>query len=71
MFELPEMITLAGQMNEALKGKTILRGQLGNSPHKFVWYNRVDAEEQMMIEQFGEQYIAYMEKTGRFFPRVL
>jgi formamidopyrimidine-DNA glycosylase len=40
MFELPEFITLADQMNATLKGKIILRGQLGNSPHKFVWYNR-------------------------------
>jgi len=40
MFELPEVVTLAMQMNETMKGKTIQRGQLGNSPHKFVWYNR-------------------------------
>jgi formamidopyrimidine-DNA glycosylase len=40
MFELPEFVTLARQMNEALVGKTVQRGQLGNSPHKFVWYNR-------------------------------
>ena len=40
MFEIPEFVTLARQMNETLKGKKIQRGQLGNSPHKFVWYNR-------------------------------
>jgi formamidopyrimidine-DNA glycosylase len=40
MFELPEFVTLATQMNEALQGKAIRRGQLGNTPHKFVWYNR-------------------------------
>ena len=40
MFEIPEFVTLARQMNETLKGKKIRRGQLGNSPHKFVWYNR-------------------------------
>jgi formamidopyrimidine-DNA glycosylase len=40
MFEIPEFVTLARQMNEMLKGKKIRRGQLGNSPHKFVWYNR-------------------------------
>jgi formamidopyrimidine-DNA glycosylase len=40
MFELPEYVTLARQMNESLQGKRIQRGQLGNSPHKFVWYNR-------------------------------
>jgi formamidopyrimidine-DNA glycosylase len=44
MFELPEYVTLAKQINETLKGKTIRRGQLGNSPHKFVWYNRSHAE---------------------------
>jgi len=40
MFELPEIITLARQINENLTAKTIRRGSLGNSPHKFVWYNR-------------------------------
>jgi formamidopyrimidine-DNA glycosylase len=40
MFELPEYVTLARQMNDTLQGKTIRSGQLGNSPHKFVWYNR-------------------------------
>jgi formamidopyrimidine-DNA glycosylase len=44
MFELPEFVTLARQMNDTLKGKTIQRGQLGNSPHKFVWYNRTHDE---------------------------
>ena len=44
MFELPEFVTLARQMNQTLKGKTVQRGQLGNSPHKFVWYNRSHEE---------------------------
>jgi formamidopyrimidine-DNA glycosylase len=44
MFELPEFVTLAGQINETLTGKTILKGILGNTPHKFVWYNRSHAE---------------------------
>ena len=44
MFELPEFVTLARQMNTTLKGKTIQSGQLGNSPHKFVWYNRSHEE---------------------------
>lgn len=44
MFELPECITLARQMNESLAGETIARGSLGNSPHKFVWYNRSHEE---------------------------
>ena len=40
MFELPEIVVLAGQINRTLQGKVIRSGQLGNSPHKFVWYNR-------------------------------
>jgi len=39
MFELPEMTTQAKQINATLQGKTIKHGRLGNSPHKFVWYN--------------------------------
>jgi formamidopyrimidine-DNA glycosylase len=44
VFELPECVTLVGQMNETLRGKAVKRGRLGNSPHKFVWYNRKPAE---------------------------
>lgn len=40
MFELPEYTVLAKQINKTLIGKTIKKGNLGNSPHKFVWYNR-------------------------------
>ena len=31
---------------------------------------RVPREEQMMIGEFGEEYRAYMQRTGRFFPRL-
>jgi formamidopyrimidine-DNA glycosylase len=44
MFELPEYVILADQINETLQGKTVQSGNLGNSPHKFVWYNRSQAE---------------------------
>jgi len=44
MFELPEIITLARQMNQSMRGNVIREGRLGNSPHKFVWYNRTHAE---------------------------
>jgi formamidopyrimidine-DNA glycosylase len=44
MFEIPEMVNLAKQFNETLKGKTIREGSLGNKPHKFVWYNRTHEE---------------------------
>lgn len=44
MFELPEFLTLAQQMNQALTGRVVQTGSLGNSPHKFVWYNRTPEE---------------------------
>jgi protein-S-isoprenylcysteine O-methyltransferase Ste14 len=30
---------------------------------------RIPKEEQMMIEEFGEEYRAYMQRTGRFLPK--
>jgi len=56
MFELPEFVTLAQQMNNTLMGKVIRKGTLGNSPHKFVWYNRSDEEFQRLTKgkQVGE-----------------
>jgi formamidopyrimidine-DNA glycosylase len=44
MFELPEYIHLADQIGRTLSGRTVREGTLGNSPHKFVWYNREPAE---------------------------
>jgi formamidopyrimidine-DNA glycosylase len=56
VFELPEYLTLAAQMNATLKGKIIQRGRLGNSPHKFVWYNHSHEEFERLTEgkQVGE-----------------
>jgi len=36
----------------------------------FVLYARIGKEEAMMIEQFGDAYCAYMQRTGRFLPRL-
>ena len=49
MFELPEVTLLAQQINNTLMGKTVHTGNLGNSPHKFVWYNRSEAEFASLI----------------------
>lgn len=32
--------------------------------------NRVDREEAVMVDQFGDAYRAYMQRTGRFLPRL-
>lgn len=44
MLEISEMLVLRDQIDQELKGKVIREGLLGNSPHKFVWYNRTEAE---------------------------
>lgn len=44
MFELPEAIVLSRQLNELVRGKQIESGSLGNSPHKFAWYNMANNE---------------------------
>ncbi len=33
-------------------------------------FARVPEEEQMMIAEFEEEYKAYMQRTGRFFPEI-
>jgi formamidopyrimidine-DNA glycosylase len=44
MFELPELTIIARQMNQVLAGKAVREGRLGNTPHKFVWYDRTHEE---------------------------
>ena len=50
MFELPEFIALAKQTNDTVRGKTIRKGCLGNTPHKFVWYNRSHDEFEQLTQ---------------------
>ena len=84
MFELPEMMTLARQMNETLTGKIIRQGVLGNSPHKFVWYNRTHEEFEQLTKakKVGEANVkgrwlfleldpGYVLVLGEFGGRVL
>ncbi|MHA1960031.1 MAG: isoprenylcysteine carboxylmethyltransferase family protein [Candidatus Thorarchaeota archaeon] len=33
-------------------------------------FQRMGKEEQMMVDEFGEEYISYMNRTGRLFPRI-
>ena len=67
MFELPELITLARQINETLRGKIILEGHLGNSPHKFVWYNR-KPEEFAHLTRGKTVGTAYVKGRWLFIP---
>jgi protein-S-isoprenylcysteine O-methyltransferase Ste14 len=31
---------------------------------------RISREEKMLLERFGDQYVSYMKRTGRFMPRI-
>ncbi len=50
MFELPELTTIASQMSATVEGKAISEGFLGNTPHKFVWYNREHDEFSQLVQ---------------------
>jgi len=63
MFELPEFVTLSRQMNEALTGKTIAQGSLGNVPHKFVWYNRTHDEFERLTRG---KVVGFSRSRGRW-----
>jgi formamidopyrimidine-DNA glycosylase len=58
MFELPECVTLARQLAETISGKQVREGRLGNSPHKFVWYNRTPQEFESLVagKRLGKAY---------------
>jgi len=67
MFELPELLTLSKQINTILPGKTVAHGRLGNSPHKFVWYNRAP-EEFTLLTQGKTVGQAWVEGRWMFVP---
>ena len=39
-------------------------------PLSIITIKQASEEEQWMIERFGEEYKAYMKRTGRFFPKI-
>ena len=49
MIELPEAVVIAAQMDRELKGKRIVAGNRGNSPHKFAFYTREPAEYEALL----------------------
>jgi formamidopyrimidine-DNA glycosylase len=56
-------VILAEQMNAILPGKVIQSGLLGNSPHKFVWYNRSHEEFERLTR---EKRIGAVRAKGRW-----
>jgi formamidopyrimidine-DNA glycosylase len=56
MIELPEAVTIARQLNEAVRGKRILSAGAGSSPHKWVFYKpaREEMEKRLRSRIIGE-----------------
>ena len=36
--------------------------------NSFLYFKRINNEEKMMIDEFGNEYKEYMKKTGRLIP---
>ena len=51
-------------LNNCLAGWTVVVA------FALMYFLRVPIEEQTMLDQFGQQYQAYTEKTGRLLPPV-
>ena len=45
-------------------------GFTGLSAYGLIIVKRTPKEERMMVSRFGEEYIAYMKRPGRFLPRL-
>ncbi len=39
MLEIPESLTIAGQLNETVQGKRIVEVEAAHTPHSFAWYS--------------------------------
>ena len=48
-----------------------IAGPSGLVSFALLYFLRVPREEQMMLDQFGDEYQAYMKRTGRVIPRLL
>jgi protein-S-isoprenylcysteine O-methyltransferase Ste14 len=55
---------------QALLLQNWIAGPASFLPFLALYYLRVPHEEQMMLDHFGEEYRAYMRRTGRVIPRI-
>lgn len=55
---------------QALLLQNWIAGLSGLVSFTLLYFLRVPREEQMMLDQFGEEYQSYMNRTGRVIPRL-
>jgi protein-S-isoprenylcysteine O-methyltransferase Ste14 len=54
----------------ALISTNLLVGTFGIIAWTLLYLVRINDEESMLLEEFGEEYQAYMEQTGRLIPKL-
>ena len=68
MLELPEVITLSKQVNNALSGKTITQVFNATKPHKFTFYNGNPSEYGKLL--VGKTILSYPD-IGRHIYKLI
>ena len=56
--------------SQALLLQNWIAGLSGLVSFALLYFSRVPREEQMMLDRFGEEYRAYMDRTGKVSPRL-
>jgi lysophospholipase L1-like esterase/formamidopyrimidine-DNA glycosylase len=60
MLELPEAVTIAGQIEQTLQGKRIMNVSANRSPHKFAWfYGELQNYHDLLTEKTVEKTASY------------
>jgi formamidopyrimidine-DNA glycosylase len=62
MIELPEAVTIARELNAAVRGKRIVSSNTGSSPHKWVFYK---PDREKLERRLRGQTIGDVTSTGR------
>ena len=58
-------------VGQALLLPNWIAGLAGSVGFGILYFLRVDREERIMLQTFGEEYRAYMERTKRIIPHLL
>ncbi len=57
-------------ISTALISANLFVGVFGIAAWTLLYIVRIDDEEAMLLEEFGEEYREYMKRTGRLFPKL-
>ena len=57
-------------ISTALISANLFLGVFGIAAWTLLYIVRIDDEESMLLEEFGDEYNEYMKRTGRLFPKL-